>query len=100
MVTIEMSDITQLLGNIHLPSFDIKDPIDTTYYQQIIYLGLFDQCQKCRRFTHFVNACQIQRVPLYEGPNPNASQLPTWNEMARYGSGSIPNHNGAKTPVT
>jgi hypothetical protein len=38
--------------------------------------------------------------PLYKRPNPNASQLPTWNEVARYGSGSIPNHNGAETPVT
>jgi len=70
MVTIEMSDITQLLGSIHLPSFDIKDLINTTYYQQIIYLGLFDQCQKCKRFTHFANACQIQKVPLYERAKP------------------------------
>jgi hypothetical protein len=59
MVTIKMSDITHFLGSIQMSSFDIKDPIDTTYYQQIIYLGLLDQCQKCRRFTHFANACQI-----------------------------------------
>jgi hypothetical protein len=48
---------------------------------------------------------------LYEGASPDVSQLQTWSEkVARYGKGSISdhnggkirvsNHNGGKTPVT
>ncbi len=48
MVTVEMSRITWLPrsnpGSIRLPSLDIKNPIDATYFQQIIYLGLLNQC--------------------------------------------------------
>jgi hypothetical protein len=105
MVTIEMSHITWLLrsnlGNIHLSSLDIKNPIDATYFQHIIYLGLTIQCRKCRRFGHFAKACQIQKVSQHELANINVSQLPTWNEkVARFGRGLISDHNGGNTLVT
>jgi len=48
MVIVETSYITWFPRNnprsIHLPSLDIKNPIDATYFQQIIYLGLPNQC--------------------------------------------------------
>jgi hypothetical protein len=48
MVTVEMSHITWFPksnpGSIRLSSLDIKNPIDATYFQHIIYLGLPNQC--------------------------------------------------------
>jgi hypothetical protein len=55
---------------------------------------------KVKEVHTFCECMSNSESPLYKRPNPNASQLPTWNEVARYGSGSIPNHNGAETPVT
>jgi len=54
-----------------------------------MYLGLPSQCRKCCEFGHFVRACIVSKVPIWDGNAP-AGKLPTWSERVAKGSDSMP----------
>jgi len=67
MVTIELKDISKLQGFIRIPSM-VKGTENTiTIAQKILYLGLLNQCRRCRRFGHHARACITNRSKPWEG---------------------------------
>ncbi len=76
MITIELRDISKLLGYIRIPSMVEGSEDTATIAQKILYSGLPNQCRKCRRFGHLVRTCTTDRKKPWEGastPNlPNA----------------------------
>jgi hypothetical protein len=75
MITIEVSNVTKLPGGILLPSLDLRDPIDATVMQCILY---FDLPNQCRRFCHFTKNCP--HVPTGDGKGSYVSHQQSWNE--------------------
>jgi hypothetical protein len=66
MITMEIQDISRLVGLIRIPSMaERTTPKDTTL-QKILYSGLPNQCRKCRHFGHFAQACTISRTPIWD----------------------------------
>jgi hypothetical protein len=92
MVTIEVKDITNLVGYIRIPSMAEGAAYTDTIRQKILYSGLPNQCRKCQRFGHQARSCNTVRNFAQEGvahrasasremDNKNTSTRPT-SEMA------------------
>jgi len=74
MITIELRDISKLLGYIRIPSMAEGTEASTTIAQKNLYSGLPNQCKKCRRFGHHARACNSGRNKPWEGaPTSNPS---------------------------
>jgi hypothetical protein len=65
----------KLPGGTLLPSLDLRDPIDATVMQCILYFALPNQCQ---RFGHFVKNCPC--VPIEDGKGSDVSRHQSWSE--------------------
>ncbi len=61
MVTIEVRDIAKLVGYIRIPSMAEGASATDIIRQRILYLGLPNQCRKCRRFGHQARTCNTQK---------------------------------------
>jgi len=57
MVTIEVRDIAKLAGYIRIPSMAEGTLATDMIRHRILYLGLQNQCRKCRRFGHQARTC-------------------------------------------
>lgn len=57
VITVEVADVSKLPGCILLPSLDLKEAIDATMPQRILYLGLLNRCRRCRKFGHYARRC-------------------------------------------
>jgi len=84
MIMVETRDIGKLAEYIRIPSMaegaTTKDPT----LQRILYSGLPNQCQKCRRFGHFARTCTVTKIPIWSGSAP-ASTPPMWSERVAQG---------------
>lgn len=78
MIMFEVSNVTKLPWNILLQSMDLRDPIDATIMQCILYFGLSNQCWKYRRFSHFAKNCPC--VPTGDGKGLDVNYQQFWNE--------------------
>jgi hypothetical protein len=67
MITIELRDISKLPGYIRIPSMAEGTEDTTTIAQKILYLGLPNQCRRCRRFGHHARACITSWNKPWEG---------------------------------
>jgi hypothetical protein len=67
MVTIEIKDITKLAGYIRIPSMAEGASTKDTFRQRILYFGLPNQCQKCRKFGHLARICTTNKTKPQEG---------------------------------
>jgi hypothetical protein len=70
MIMVEIQDISRLVGHIHIPSIAESATPRDTILQKIMYLGLPNQCRKCRQFGHFTRAYTISKAPIWDGSNP------------------------------
>ncbi|CAM6077104.1 unnamed protein product [Sphagnum tenellum] len=61
MVTIEVKEITKLMGYIRIPSMAEGASATDTIRQRILYSGLPNKCQKCRKFGHHAQICNTNR---------------------------------------
>jgi hypothetical protein len=87
MVTIEVQDITRLVGFIKIPSMAEGAPTSNTIRQRILYSSLPNQCRKCRKFGHHARACNTKTAWGREDPRqPN----PTTSGSSR----EVPDANG------
>ncbi|CAK9871125.1 unnamed protein product [Sphagnum jensenii] len=68
MVTIEIKDITKLVGYIRIPSMAEGASTTDTIRQQILYSKLPNQCRKCHKFGHHARICTINKIKPQEGP--------------------------------
>lgn len=78
MIMFEVSNVTKLPWSILLPSLDLKDPIDATIMQCILYFGLSNQCRKCQRFGHFAKNCTC--APTRDGKGLDVNRQESWSE--------------------
>jgi len=69
MVTVEVQDISKLVGFIRIPSMAEGATTINTIRQKIIYSGLPNQCRKCHQFGHHAQACNTNIVRPREGPS-------------------------------
>ncbi|CAM6028211.1 unnamed protein product [Sphagnum balticum] len=67
MVTIEVMDITKLAGYIRIPSMAEGASATDTIRQRILYSGLPNQCQKCHKFGHHAQICNVNKLKPQEG---------------------------------
>jgi hypothetical protein len=67
MVTIEIRDVTELVGHIRIPSMAEGASTKDTVLQRILYSELPNQCRKCRRFRHHACACTTNKIKPQEG---------------------------------
>jgi hypothetical protein len=84
MITVETHDISKLAGYIRIPSMAERATTKDTTPQRILYLGLPNQCRKCRRFGHFARTCTMTKIPIWNGNAP-ASTPPMWSERVAQG---------------
>jgi hypothetical protein len=76
MITVEIQNISKLVGFIHIPSMaERTTPKDTTL-QNILYSGLPNQCRKRHHFGHFARACTVSKAPIWDESAP-VGKLPT-----------------------
>jgi len=61
MITIELKDISKLLGYIQISSMAEGTETNDMIAQRILYSGLPNQCRKCRRFGHHARSCTTNR---------------------------------------
>jgi hypothetical protein len=61
MVTIEVTEISKLVGYIKVPSMAEGALATDTIRQRILYSGLPNQCRKCRKFGHHAQICNTNR---------------------------------------
>ncbi|CAK9858613.1 unnamed protein product [Sphagnum jensenii] len=59
MVTMEVRDITRLVGFIRIPSMAEGAPTTNSVRQRILYSGLLNQCRKWQNFRHHAWACTV-----------------------------------------
>jgi hypothetical protein len=89
MITIELRDISKLPGYIRIPSMVEGSEATATIAQKILYLGLSNQCRKCRRFGHLARTCVIDRKKPWEGAStPNLSNAKGENGKKAGGAGA------------
>ncbi len=62
MVTIEVRDIAKVVGYIKIPSMAEGASTMDTIRQRIFYLGLPNQCRKCRKFGHHARICNTNKI--------------------------------------
>ncbi|CAM6003148.1 unnamed protein product [Sphagnum balticum] len=67
MITIELRDISKLPGYLRIPSMAEGSEDTATIAQKILYLGLPNQCRRCRRFGHHARACITSKNKPWEG---------------------------------
>jgi hypothetical protein len=67
MVTIEVRKISKVVGYIKIPSMAEGASATDTIRQKILYLGLPNQCRKCRKFGHHTRICNTNRHKPQEG---------------------------------
>jgi hypothetical protein len=84
MIMVETRDIDKLVGYIRIPSMVEGVTAKDTTLQIILYSGLPDQCQKCRRFGHFARTCIMTRIPIWSGSVPTSTP-PMWSERVARG---------------
>jgi len=84
MITVEIQDISRLVGHILIPSMVKSATLKDAILQKIMYLSLPNQCKKCSQFSHFACACTISKAPIWDG-NTLLSKFPTWNESVAKG---------------
>jgi hypothetical protein len=89
MITMEVFDISKLVGYIRIPSMVERASMKDTTSQRILYSSLPNQCRKCPQFKRFTQACTIPRTPIWEGITPT-SNLPTWSKKIAHGPTTIP----------
>jgi len=75
MITIELRDISKLLGYIRIPSMAKEAETNDMVAQKIMYSGLPNQCRKCRRFGHHAQICTINKSKPWEGVPPSNGPL-------------------------
>jgi hypothetical protein len=68
MVTVEVQDITKLVGFIRIPSMAEGAATTNSVRQKILYFGLSNQCKKCCKFGHHARACNTSKPRPQEGP--------------------------------
>jgi hypothetical protein len=69
MVTIEVRDITKLVGYIRIPSKAKGASATNTICQRILYSNLLNQCRKCRKFMHQARMCTTSKNKIQEEPS-------------------------------
>jgi len=85
MITVEIQDISRLVGHICIPSMVKSATLKDTNLQKNMYLRLPNQCKKCCQFSHFAHACIVSKALIWDGSTP-LSKFPTWSESVAKGS--------------
>jgi hypothetical protein len=93
VITVEVADVSKLPGCILLPPLDLKEAIDATMTQRILYLGLLNQCRRCRKFGHYARRCLMPRA--WDGKSPEFSRPQIWSKRVSF-SGKFPDPKSGK----
>ncbi|CAN5955668.1 unnamed protein product [Sphagnum jensenii] len=113
MVTIKVKDIAKLAGYLRIPLMAEGASVTDTIRQKMLYSRLPNQCQKCQRFEHQAQACNIVKNFAQEGAahralatrisdNKNQNTRPTTKMATRVraqSSTAVPRHE-AQAPTT
>jgi hypothetical protein len=90
LITIELKDISKLLGYIQIPSMAKGAETDDMITQKILYSDLPNQCRKCRRFSHHARTCTTNRNKPWEGVPSSAGPPSISAPVQRQSDGGAP----------
>jgi len=90
LITIELKDISKLLGYIQIPSMAKGAETDDMITQRILYSNLSNQCRKCRRFSHHARTCTTNRNKPWEGVPSSAGPPSISAPVQRQSDGGAP----------